>query len=181
MAGDPYFAQVVEGQDAVGTLKSAFTAAATILNSTDVRIIPQNWLKIGRTYRVRVYGAISNVVTAQPTFTFSFMMGSVAVWSSGALTTNTTANTLLPFVLDVEMRLDSKGGSTTAKFIGGGTFHCAAMAAGSTGIVVPVASPAVGTGFPSDIANAFDIFCACQTSNAGNAVQCYGYTLTEMR
>ncbi len=178
MSGLPFFKQVLTAQKAAGTIKSSFTTAASVLNATDLFTIPANTLRPGSQLEVDIYGAISNVVTAAPTFTFQVMMGTIAVWSSGALTTNATANTLLPFTLRGSLRLDSEGSGTAAKFIGGLNFNCAAFAAGSTAIVVPVASPAVGTGFDSTIANILDFFVACQTSNANNSVQIYNAIFT---
>ena len=175
MAGDPFFAQVLTQQVAAGTLKNSFTTAATVLNPTELVTLPPNFLKTGRKMRITVSGGISNVVTSQPTFTFQVMLGSVVAWSSGAVTTNTTANTLLPFKLVIDLRVDSIGSSTTAKFLGEANFTCAAMASGSTACILPVTSPAVGTGFDSTIANVLDFYVACSASASGNAIQIYDY------
>jgi hypothetical protein len=175
MAGDPFFVQNLVSAKAAGTLFNTYTTAKTVINQTDLVTLPANFLYVGRTLNVKVRGAISNVVTATPTFTFQIMMGSIAAWSSGAITTNATANTLLPFSLDVDLRTDSIGTGTTAKFLGIGTLMCAAFASGSTAINVPVASPAVGTGFDSTIANILDFFVGISASNGSNGVQIYNY------
>jgi hypothetical protein len=145
MAGIAQFSQVLACQKAAGTLFNTYTTAKTVINQTELVPFPANFIDTGSLLRITAYGGISNVVTAQPTFTFQVMVGSVAAWSSGALTTNTTANTLLPFRLQVDLRADSIGTGTTAKLIGGGTINCAALV--NTSACVPVASPAVGTGF----------------------------------
>lgn len=175
MAGDPFFTQVLVQQVAAGTLKNSFTTAATVINPTELLTLPPNFLKTGRKLRVTVEGGISNVVTSQPTFTFQVMMGSVVAFTTGAVTTNTTANTLLPFKLVIELRVDTIGNSTTAKFLGMAKFDCAAMASGSTSCMLPTTSPAVGTGFDSTIANILDFYVACSASASGNAIQVYDY------
>ncbi len=180
MAGTPFIPQVLTSQDTAGTLFNSYTTAKTVINQDNLVPMPGNYLKKGSKFRIRVMGGISNVVTAQPTFTFQVMMGSIAAWSSGAITTNTTANTLLPFTLDIELRVDSIGTGTTAKLIGTGTLHCAAFASGSTAISVPIASPAVGTGFDSTIANILDFWVGISASQSGNAVQIYDYTVEQL-
>jgi hypothetical protein len=175
MAGDPFFTQVLTQQKAAGTLINTFTTAQTVLNATELLTLPANFLFVGRKFRVTLRGGLSNVVTAAPTFTFQIMMGAVVAWTSGAITTNATANTLLPFTLVVDLRVDSIGPGTTAKFLGIGKWDCAAMASGSTSINVPVTAPAVGTGFDSTVANILNFFVACSASNAANGVQVYDY------
>ncbi len=189
MAGDPFYIQNLVAQSAVGTLKNSFTTAASVINPTELWTFPANTLYVGRTMRIRLWGGLSNVVTAQPTFTFQVMMGSVIAWTSGAIATNTTAHTLLPFELDITLRVDSIGNGTSAKLIGGGKLHgimwTVGAGADSTTVVgavpVPATAPAVGTGFDSTVANILDMFVACQTSNAGNGIQPYGYTVDLIR
>ncbi len=178
MAGVAQFSQVLTSSKAAGTLQNTYTSAKSVINPTEVVPFPANFIDVGSQLRVTVYGGISNVVTAQPTFTFQLMVGSVVAWSSGALTTNTTANTLLPFRLQLELRADSIGSSTTAKLIGGGTINCAALV--NTSAVIPVASPAVGTGFDSTAAANIDFWVGISASNAGNGVQIYNYIVEQL-
>jgi|SRR6478735_3484884 len=179
MSGVPQFTQVLQSQKAAGTLFNTYTTAKSVINATELQTLPANYLTVGSKLVVEVYGAISNVVTAAPTFTFQLMVGSAIAWSSGAITTNATANTLLPFTLKGNLRVDSIGTSTSAKLIGGLNFTCAAMASGSTSIVVPVASPAVGAGFDSTIANIVDLWVGISASNAGNGVQIYDFDISQ--
>lgn len=180
MAGLPFIPQELTRQKAAGTLFNSYTTAKTVINQTELVPMPGNYLTEGSAFEIEVYGGISNVVTAQPTFTFQVMMGSIAVWSSGAITTNTTANTLLPFNLSVKLRLDSTGTGTSAKFMGRGVLNCAAFASGSTAITVPTTSPAVGTGFDSTIANILDFWVGISASQSGNAVQIYDYVVKQV-
>lgn len=179
MSGVPFFSQVLTQQKAAGTLFNTYTTAKTVINQTELVALPANYLAVGSKLKLRVYGGISNVVTSTPTFTFQVMMGSIVAWSSGVITTNATANTLLPFTLDIELRVDTIGTGTTAKLMGHGTLTCAAFAAGSTAITVPIASPAVGTGFDSTVANTLDFWVGISASSASNGVQVYDYKVTQ--
>lgn len=188
MSGVAQFPQCLVASSAVGTLFNTYTTAKSVLVATDLVTLTPNYLKVGGVFRVRAMGGISNVVTAQPTFTFQIMMGSIVAWSSGAIATDTTAHTLIPFNLEVMLRVDSIGASTAAKFLGMGTLNgimwTVGAGADSTTVVgsfpVPAAAPAVGTGFDSTIANILDFWVGIQTSNAGNGVQLYNYSVEQL-
>lgn len=180
MSGLPFFSQVLTSQKAAGSAKASFTTAASAINATEIIPIPANYLTVGTKLRIRVMAALSNVVTATPTFTFQVMMGSVIAWTSGPITTNTSANSGLPLTLDIELRVDSIGSGTTAKFMGVGKLMCAAFASGSTAINVPTSTPAVGTGFDSTVANNLDFYVACSASNASNAITIQDYTVEQL-
>lgn len=179
MSGVPSFVQCLTSQRTAGTLYNTYTTAKSVINPTEVVPLPANYLAVGNQLTFRVFGGLSNVVTATPTFTFQVMIGSVVAWSSGALTTNASANTLLPFRLDLDLRVDSEGSGTSAKLIGGGRITCAALA--NTTAVVPVTSPAVGTGFDSTAAANLDFWVGISASNAGNGIQIYNYQVFQQR
>lgn len=179
MSGSPGFVQLLTAQRAAGTLFNTYTTSKTILNPTEVIALPANYLARDSMFAIKVMGAISNVVTAVPTITFEVKIGSVAAWSSGALSCNASANTLLPFMLDIDLRVDTEGSGTTAKLMGTGRITCAALA--NTTAVVPVTSPAVGTGFDSTAAANLDFWAGWSASNAGNGVQIYNYQVFQHR
>ena len=132
---------------------------------------------------------LSNIVTTPGTVTFQVMMGSIVVWTSGAIQMTTTANTLSPLELEVNLRLDSAGSGTAAKFMAVGKIGALNLTIGSganptvtdTFITVPVTSPAVGTGFDSTIADILDFWTGFSISNAGNGVQIYDYTVEQLQ
>jgi hypothetical protein len=181
--GEPYLRQTLASQKANGTLFNTFTTAKSILNVTELLPIVGNFMQAGRRFHVHAYGGLSNIVTTPGTVTFQIMMGSVAVFTTGAIQMTTTANTLSPFWLDVDMRLDIAGSGTTAKFMGGGFLAALNLTIGSganptvtdTGIVVPVTAPADGTGFDSTVSEILDFWTGFSISNAGNGVQIYDY------
>ena len=181
----PGYSQLLTCQHAAGTLFNTYTTAKSVINTQALYTIPPNYLRVGDYLRVRVSGGISNVVTAQPTFTFQVMMGSIVVHTSQAVTTTTTAHTLIPFIYQVVMRLDSEGSGTAAKFVSqadltGIMFEISGANADPTlgvgEVLCPNTAPAVGTGFDSTISNILDFWVGIGTSNAGNGIQVYQYT-----
>src|SRR5258708_6380791 len=120
MSGIPFYSQVLSSQRKVGTSFGTFTTAKTVINPDELIQLPPNYLTVGSKFRVKVSGGLSNIVTTPGTITFQIMMGSIVVWTSGAIQLNATAHTLLPFWLEVMMRLDSGGVTTAAKFLSTG-------------------------------------------------------------
>ena len=168
----------------IGPVKNTFTTAATVLNPQALVSLPPNYLYPGKMLRITLAGALSNVITGQPTFSFQVMMGAVIAWTSGAITTNAAAHTNLPFKLVVDLRCDTVGSGTSAKFLGIGVLTGRQFLISGTGVdsvtsdttlMVPVTAPAVGTGFDASIANVLDFFVACGTSNAGNGITVHEY------
>jgi hypothetical protein len=187
------FGSVLAGARIDGTSRSSFTTAITILpEQARYAMGPSEWYE-GRQLFVRASGRISNVVTAQPTFTFEFRLGptsNIAVWSSGAILTSTTAHTTVPWYMELHMTCRSTGASTAATLFGQGWIASRAfLDAGATAdittlghpsLLVPETTPAVGTGFDSTVNNVADLFCACSASNAGNLIQLHQYSLEDL-
>lgn len=183
-----YFPQVLTSQLAAGALFNTYTTAKSVLNVTELVPMPGNYLKTGSKLRIRAAGGLSNIVTTPGTVTFQVMMGSVAVFTTGAIQMTTTANTLSPFELEVNLRLDSAGSGTAAKFLGMAKIGALNLSIGSganptvtdTFITVPVTAPAVGTGFDSTVSEILDFWTGFSISNAGNGVQLYDYSVEQL-
>jgi Ni,Fe-hydrogenase I cytochrome b subunit len=176
--------ETIASQIAAGTLLNTYTTAKSVINPTALVTLPANYLQPGKQFRITVLGGISNVVTAQPTFTFQVMMGSIVVHTSGAILTTTTAHTLIPFKYVVDMRVDSIGNGTNAKFLAQGVLEgimfvisgaVADPTAGIGKIMAPNTASAVGNGFDSTIANILDFWVGISVSNAGNGIQIFQY------
>lgn len=185
----PFFNQTLASQKSAGTLFNAYTTAKSVINVTELVPMPGNFMQTGSKFRIRVMGGLSNIVTTPGTVTFQVMMGSVVVWTSGALQMTTTANTLTPFELEVNLRLDSSGSGTAAKFMATGKLIALDATIGSganptvtdTAVVLPVTAPAVGTGFDSTVSEILDFWVGFSISNAGNGVQVYDYTVEQLQ
>lgn len=187
----PGYVQCLKTQHAAGTLLNTYTTAKSVINAQAQTIIPAGYLQVGDHLRIRVAGGISNIITAQPTFTFQVMMGpanppTIAVHQSQAILTTTTAHTLIPFIYVVNMRLDSEGSGTSAKFLSeadvtGIMFLISGAVADPTlgvgELLAPAVAPAVGTGFDSTVANILDFFVGISVSSASNGIQVYQYSV----
>lgn len=179
---------IVSSQQAVGTLFNTYTVAKTVINPQALWTIPAGFLDVpGKVITVDVWGALSNIVTTPGTVTFQCMVGAVVAFTTGAIQLNATAHTLLPFRLQVILRLDSVGSGTSAKFYGMGTVQGVmfTLTAGQTDAVntppvlsAPATAPALGTGFDSTVANVFDFWTGFSISDAGNGVKIVNYIVS---
>jgi hypothetical protein len=185
------YSNILTTQSAVGTAFATYTTAKSVINPTNLLQLPPNYLYVGKKIRVTVRGGLSSVVTTPGSVTFQIMMGAIVAWTSGAINLTTTGNTLLPFTLQVDLRCDSIGVTTAAKFLGMGTLGgigvvlgtingTANSAVSAAALQVPLTAPAVGTGFDSTIANLLDFWAGFSISNAANAIQLYDYTVEEL-
>lgn len=185
------YIQNLKTQHASGTLQNTYTTAKSVINPQAQTLIPGGMLMLGDMLHIRASGGISNIVTAQPTFTFQAVMGpadppSIVVHTSQALLTTTTVHTLIPFEYDLWMRLDSEGSGTTAKFLSqafirGIMFPISGAVGDPTAAIghlaAPNTAPAVGTGFDSRITNILDFFVGISVSSASNGIQVYQYSV----
>lgn len=183
--------QLLRSQHQAGTLFNTYTTAKSVINSQAICPIPPGTLSIGDVLRVRASGGLSNIVTAQPTFTFQLMMGpaqpsTIVAFTSGAYIVTTTAHTLIPFDWECYLRFDSEGSGTSAKFLGqsritGIMFPVSGAVADPTAthgtILGPNTAPAVGTGWDSTVLNYLDLFVGISASSASNGIQIYQYTV----
>ena len=181
------YSAVIAAQQSSGTAKNTWTTAVTVINPQALVTLPSNYLYLGKQLRVTAVMGVSNVITAQNQFTFQVMMGSIVAWTSGAIACNTAAHTLLPAKLVVDLRVNTIGSGTSAHFIGVGaltgimwTYAAGADPVNGAILMVPITTPAEGTGFDSTIANILDFWVGCQTSNAGNGVTVYEYYVEDL-
>lgn len=185
------YVQCLKTQHQAGALLNTYTTAKSVINSQAIMAVPPGMLQLGDMLHIRASGGISNIITAQPTFTFQAMMGpvqpsTIIAHASQALLTTTTAHTLIPFEYDLWMRLDSEGAGTAAKFLAQGhisgiMFPISGAVADPTlsigDLMAPATAPAVGTGFDSTVLNYLDFFVGISVSNAANGIQIYQYTV----
>lgn len=176
------WSQMLVSQRTAGTNFASYTTAKTVINQQDLYSFPPNYFQIGTKLRITVHMAISNRVTGPDTTTFQVMLGSVVVWTSGAINLTTTANVTLPakLVVDLTCQLANTGvGGVIAKFMGQGVltgimFNIATSQANSannqTTLTVPLTVPALGTAFDGTISQTLDFWVAQSFSGTGNGV-----------
>ena len=182
-----------QSSKAAGTLFNTFTTAKSVINATDLYSVRAGTLYVGKIFRVYAIGALSNIITTPGTVVFQVMMGTLAApiiaFTTGTIQLNATAHILLPFWLEVILRVDSIGSGTAAKFMGMGRVSGIqpTLTAGQVDAVntpgifsAPATAPALGVGFDSTIDNVMDFWTGFSISNAGNGVQVQVYAADEL-
>ena len=162
-------------------------AAASCIPVASRLILANNYWTIGKQWKVKVHGRISCAVTTPGTARFDLRTGpsgTILAFDTGALNLNIVAKTTVPFDLEIDLTCRSVGTGTATTLFGVGKFTSEAVVgaplptAGGNGILlVPVGTPAVGTGFDNTAANAVDMFFT-QTVATGS-MTVHGYAIWE--
>lgn len=171
-----------------GAALSASVTATSLLPAIAKPTLPANYLFAGKMFRVTATGRISTVVTTPGTLTLDLRFGSVAVFSSGAMTLNTTAQTNVNWIYEALLTVRAVGSGTSANVLGQGKFLSHAVigssAIGTAGAGVQMlpynAAPAVGTGFDSTAANTVDLFGTWSVNSASNSITCHQFIIEDL-
>ncbi len=181
--------QRVVTQRTAGQTLATFTTAKSVINAQDLYGFYANYGQLGTALHIEALMGISNIVTTPGTITFQVMLGSIAVWTSGAIQLNATAHTLLPakLVIDLTLQLtNTTVGGAVAQFMGQGVLtgvmftKTAGQVDGvnsETVINVPVTAPALGTAFDSTISQTLDFWAGFSISNGANAIKMAQYNV----
>lgn len=168
-----------------GTALANSTSATSIIPAAAKITLPANYFSyIGRAIQITAKGRISNIVTTPGNLTLSVRFGSTTVFTSSAMTLNTTAKTNVSWEASVLLTCRSIGASTSATLMGQGTFTSESNvgAAANTALVamMPLSAPAVGTGFDSTATQVVDFFGTFSVANAGNSIQVHQYIVESL-
>lgn len=178
---------VATGED--GSALTNSTTATSLLPASRKFTLPSYFFdQVGKAFNLRASGRISTVVTTPGTLTLEARFGSTAVFSSGAMTLNTTAQTNVGWILDVDLICRSLGASTSATLFAQGFWKSHAVigssaptAAGCGSHILPYnAAPAVGTGFDSTAAQTVDLYATWSVANASNSITCHTFRLLSL-
>lgn len=176
-------------QSVQGPALNTSTTPTSILPTSAKYVLPANFFNIGKMLRIKAFGNMSNIVTTPGTLTISvrFNTTPIVVFTSSAMQMNAVAKANLPWIAEILLCCRAIGTGTSANLMGGGTFQGESIvgsplpaAGGSGGLVMPVTTPAVGTGFDSTVPNLVDLFAAFSISNASNNILTEMYTLEAM-
>lgn len=190
--------QTLVTQRTAGTLFNTYTTAKTVINQQDLFGFYANYFQLGTKLRVTVHAALSTLITTPGTVTFQIMLGTIVVWTSGAIQMNAVAHVLLPMKLVVDLTCqltNTSAGGVVAKLMGQGVLTGSQFTTGSTtstdswgvtpapaaaavshvAINVPVTLPALGTAFDSTISQTLDFWTGFSISNAANGIQVAQY------
>ena len=171
-----------------GTALVSSTTLTSILPSGSRITLPAGFFDVpGRALRVVATGRISTLATSPGALSMQFRLGSVAVFSSGSMTLNTTAQTNATWMLDLVLVCRSTGTGTSATLMGVGKWASRAVvgsgASGSTGVgtlLLPDTAPVVGTGFDSTASQIIYLLAQWGTSSASNSIQLHTFSLEAM-
>jgi hypothetical protein len=143
-------------------------AAASCIPTANKTILPASYFTIGKKWNIKLQGRMSVAVTGGGTWLWDLRLGSAGstvCFSTGAIAQNAVAKTTLPWELEINLTCRAVGSGTSTNFFGigrlaGETFIGAPLPAvgGCTVFVVPVTTPAVGSGFDNTVASIFDMF-----------------------
>jgi hypothetical protein len=142
-------------------------AAASCVPTYIPTTLPAGYFSIGRAWRLRAAGRISNVVTTPGTARFDLRLGGIVAFDTLAIPLNIVAKTNVAWWLDVMLTCRAVGSGTSANLLSQGVFMSEATintavpstGPGPGGVLVPYnAAPVVGAGFNSQSALTFDFF-----------------------
>jgi hypothetical protein len=184
-------------QGYIATLLNSIGDGAALTNSTTPTsllpaiakpTLPANYLFAGKMFRVTASGRISTVVTTPGTLTLDLRFGSVAVFGSGAMTLNTTAQTNVHWLYEALLTVRAVGSGTSANVLGQGKWTSHAVigssAIGTAGagsqLLAYNTAPAAGTGFDSTAANTVDLFATWSVANAANSITCHQFIIEDL-
>jgi len=186
-----YESTIVESQ-VDGTSFSTTTTETSLLAGTPCRILlPSGYInRAGKRFNVRASGRVSNIVTTPGTLTLRFKLGptaNIAAATSQAIQLNAVAKTNVSWFLELDLLVRSIGSSTAATIFPSGRWQSEAVvgsgvpSAGGAGAAMwQTATPVVGTGFDSTVANQIDLTGQFSISNAGNAIQLHTFAFEDM-
>lgn len=185
-----YQSTLVEAQ-IDGTALATSTTETTILPAVCKIVLPSGYInRIGKRFIVRASGRISNIVTTPGTLTFRVKLGptaNIAVATSQAISLNVVAKTNVGWFLDLELTVRAIGSGTTATIMAQGTWQSQSVvgsgvptASGAGSAMWQAATPVVGTGFDSSVANQIDLTAQWSVSNAGNSIQLHTFALEDL-
>jgi hypothetical protein len=185
-----YQSTLVEAQ-IDGTALSTSTTETSILPAVTKIVLPSGYInRIGKRFIVRASGRVSNIVTTPGTLTLRFKLGptaNIAVATSQAIQLNAVAKTSVGWFLDLGLTVRAIGSGTAANIMAQGTWQSEAVvgsavpsAGGAGSAMWQAATPAVGTGFDSSVANQIDLTAQFSISNAGNSIQLHAFALEDL-
>jgi hypothetical protein len=171
-----------------GTALNTSTTPTSIIPAAARYTLPAGTMQIGKAFRIKFAGRLSNIVTTPGTLTIDVRMGptsNIVVFNGAAMQLSTSAHTNVPIVGEVMLTCRAIGAATTANFMGQAWVASQALSltavADSTTtpaqLLAPNTAPAVGTGFDSTVAMVVDLFATFSISNAGNGITIHQYFL----
>ena len=181
----PGYRSLLIGAQADGTAGTS-TTENSLLSPTSKFTLPANYIDfIGKKFIITAHGRISNIVTTPGTLVLKVKFGSIIAAASVALQLNAVAKTNVFWRLEWLLTARAIGITTAANFMHQGLFESESVvasplpAAGGAGqFALQPATPVVGTGFDSTVANVIDL--TGTFSLTGNSILVHDYMLESL-
>jgi len=189
---DNSYESVLISTQADGSALASSTAATSLLpTSAKTKIWPLFCRNPEKILRITAHGRISTLVTTPGTLTLELRFidsaaTTVSVFSSGAMTLNTTAQTNTPWILTVYAHVRALGSTATLFGYGTWTSHAVigSSAIGTAGAgtqMLPYnAAPAVGTAFNATLENQIDLFGTWSVNSASNSITLHNFIVESL-
>jgi len=176
MATQGFRERILEVTEDGTALANSTTATSILAAARKIATLPAGYFdELGKRICFEFSGRISTVV-----ITLALRLGSIDVFSSGAMSLNTTAQTNTHWSLKGELVARALGtGTATTLFPKGCRFRSHAVigssgpTAGGAGThMLPYnTAPAVGSGFDNSVSQLIDLYATWSVANASNSIQ----------
>lgn len=179
MASYGFRQRILEVREDGSALTNTTTATNLLPASASEAYVGAGQLRPGAVIAFAFSGRISTVVTTPGTLTLALRFGSTDVFSSGAMSLNTTAQTNVHWHLEGELvcRATGTGTSTTmfpklCHFRSHAVIGSSAPTAGGAGehLLPYNTAPAVGTGFDFSTSQLISLFGTWSVASASNSI-----------
>jgi hypothetical protein len=180
MASNGFRERILEVAEDGAALASSTTQTSLLPSVRKVAALPLGYFdRIGKALAFCFSGRISTVVTTPGTLTLTVRLGSVDVFSSGAMALNTTAQVNVNWTLEGELICRAIGGGTSTtlmpkgcKFSSHAVIGSPAPTAGGGGVhMLPYnAAPAVGSGFDNGASQLLDMMATWSVNSGSNSI-----------
>ena len=174
-----------------GTAVTNSTARTSLLGGAGGKqglyTLPPNKLRIGDVLHIYAAGRVTSVVTTPGTILFdlSFGVGGTAAFSSGAITRNTTAQTDVPFIVEMHGTVRTIGNAGNIFWQGWTTstawLNVAAVATGPFAGIIHLpfnTAPVIGSNVDMTVANILDFNVTMSVNTATTSTQLHTYVLS---
>jgi hypothetical protein len=188
--------QIAVASCGTGTLYNTYTTAKSILPASAVYMISANYLYVGKAYRINALCGLTNKTGTSATVQFSVKTGptsNIIALISDALVMSTTAHTIYPCKVVVDLWCGAIGSGTSANWGAIGQITALGLAIGGTpadptvtmsSFVCPSASvslPGSGAaGFNSTVATVIDFWVGFSVSDGANGIQVWNYYVEDL-
>lgn len=166
------WSQVLRGSHSVGPSLTNTTTRTSLLPSESRFNYPTNYMAEGARFKFYAAGRMSTAASAPGSFTFDLAYGSTIVSNFGSPSVAALATSTTNFTWILEAEMSVRGIGSTCTFMSSAKLMGSSFSATLPFILLPGASPAVGSTFDETTSGYLDLFGTFGTANASNSITC---------